>query len=505
LAAHSQWLLQAKLSELSKLSDLIQTSQQTAILGSEMSDLTALVARAKPGPDRNGAVELLRSDFDLWSTNYGMLVKASQGANGLQGLDSSFKGALRESEASVTGLRDRVRLVLRNEYADAADVLWMQEHAPAYVRRMQSVTSSLLREQAGRSASYRRLEVGLFSMRLLALLALAFLLIRPLAKRAERSIEHLNDANDELTALNQQLVDQRIELERHRAQLELQVRETEAYAEKLSEQTGELREINESLASSQAVMEATSRRFQHLFHGLPVACCTVGADGVVFEWNEMCRRTFSVAGYQSFTRPIWEVVRPANGPEELKMIVDEVLAGNEVRNREMLHIREDGTRLWTSMSSFPLTDVHNQFVGLIAAFLDISTLKQHEEKIQQQMQALNEYAGEVENAKQELLRANSQLASLATTDGLTGLLNHRAYHDQLEIHCGSARKGVYPVSVLAIDVDHFKAFNDEFGHVAGDEALRQVGALIESCSPGTGIVARPGGEEFALLLPKLQS
>lgn len=105
-------------------------------------------------------------------------------------------------------------------------------------------------------------------------------------------------------------------------------------------------------------------------------------------------------------------------------------------------------------------------------------------------------------SQQKLLETNLVLQRLMNSDGLTGLSNRRHFDEYLEMEWRRALREQSQLSLLLIDVDHFKAFNDTFGHVAGDEALRQVaGALRESCSRSSDLPARYGGEEFAIILP----
>ena len=97
--------------------------------------------------------------------------------------------------------------------------------------------------------------------------------------------------------------------------------------------------------------------------------------------------------------------------------------------------------------------------------------------------------------------ANARLLALATTDGMTMLANHRAFQDRLRAAVGDAQLSGRPMTMLLADVDHFKQYNDSYGHPAGDEVLRIVARLLrENTRPGD-CVARYGGEEFAVLLP----
>ncbi|QKZ03392.1 MULTISPECIES: response regulator [Pseudomonas] len=105
-------------------------------------------------------------------------------------------------------------------------------------------------------------------------------------------------------------------------------------------------------------------------------------------------------------------------------------------------------------------------------------------------------------SQQQLLDTNLVLQRLMNSDGLTGLSNRRHFDEYLELEWRRALRDQTQLSLLMIDVDYFKSFNDSFGHLDGDEALRRVAdAIRDSCSRSTDLPARYGGEEFALVLP----
>jgi diguanylate cyclase (GGDEF)-like protein len=91
---------------------------------------------------------------------------------------------------------------------------------------------------------------------------------------------------------------------------------------------------------------------------------------------------------------------------------------------------------------------------------------------------------------------------LATTDGLTGLVNHRTFQARLDEHLASAQRYGKKVSLLLTDIDHFKAVNDRYGHPSGDVVLKQVARILQKEARTTDVAARYGGEEFALVMPE---
>jgi diguanylate cyclase (GGDEF)-like protein len=102
----------------------------------------------------------------------------------------------------------------------------------------------------------------------------------------------------------------------------------------------------------------------------------------------------------------------------------------------------------------------------------------------------------------ELEESNAKLATLSSTDALTGITNRRGFDEALEAEWRRAKRNGHSLALAMIDVDHFKSYNDCYGHPAGDQCLRAVAGVIEKFGRRTGdLAARYGGEEFALLAP----
>lgn len=149
--------------------------------------------------------------------------------------------------------------------------------------------------------------------------------------------------------------------------------------------------------------------------------------------------------------------------------------------------------------------LHHQVIrvgdGVAITTRDITERKQFERQLVEQQAELLQVNGQLESQKEELQQANAKLAAQATTDGLTGLKNHRAFQDKLKEEFARGARYGKPLSVILLDVDRFKQYNDMYGHPAGDVVLKTVAELLETTARETDFVARYGGEEFVVVLP----
>jgi diguanylate cyclase (GGDEF)-like protein/PAS domain S-box-containing protein len=177
---------------------------------------------------------------------------------------------------------------------------------------------------------------------------------------------------------------------------------------------------------------------------------------------------------------------------------------------------QDGNEIPVSQVVIAHHDSQGRLSYLSTIARDITERKALDAQMQQQMAVIQEQKARLEKQKAELMQAgkaiaeayfdqaeaNYRLQTLATTDGLTGLWNHRAFQEQLANEFQRAVRYQSPLSLLLLDVDRFKNYNDTFGHPAGDEVLRTVAATLQREGRYNDFSARYGGEEFVIILPE---
>ncbi len=143
----------------------------------------------------------------------------------------------------------------------------------------------------------------------------------------------------------------------------------------------------------------------------------------------------------------------------------------------------------------PLYDPHGGFSGRLVVLRDITERKERELQIHQANQRLKKQIVEIEALQ-------AQLREMAIRDSLTGLYNRRYLEEGLERELLQAQRDGAPVSVLMLDIDLFKNFNDTYGHHAGDQVLKALADLLRTHTRGSDIACRYGGEEFVVVLLK---
>ncbi len=145
----------------------------------------------------------------------------------------------------------------------------------------------------------------------------------------------------------------------------------------------------------------------------------------------------------------------------------------------------------------PMMGEHSELIGYLEAYDPVNRRLPTEDVVHQIEVFADKTAADI-----ELRRLNERLAEQARSDGLTGLYNHNYVLARLDEEVAKARRFGTPLSVLMLDIDDFKQFNDRYGHPRGDDLLRALAEILRSGSRDkVDLVARYGGEEFVLVLP----
>lgn len=234
------------------------------------------------------------------------------------------------------------------------------------------------------------------------------------------------------------------------------------------------------------------------------AILAVDASHRITIWNRSASLLFGRSEADVLDRSVELLVGEDRAAALLGMI-REARSGGMVARQEIACVRADGTNFDAEVTVAPVRgDV--EYIDSVAVIArDMTRRKRDEARLRQVNGSLQEALDQLESKKRALQDANALLSVQATTDALTGLKNRNVFHNGLnEMIAIASRTGV-PLSLLLVDIDHFKRINDARGHVEGDRVLREVATCLMRHTRQRDIVARYGGEEFAIVLPDATS
>ena len=205
---------------------------------------------------------------------------------------------------------------------------------------------------------------------------------------------------------------------------------------------------------------------------------------------------------------------PTGAPEELLPLIRCVVLGGRLADvftssnpgpaLEGYHqLAQQWFNLNKEMAESLLKGIHENTVEMRRLFdLPTGELINPDQILARATEALLQISLQTAQQTSQLEQQNKQLVEQATTDSLTGAANRRLFADFMADRFAEVRTGVGPLSVLFLDTDHFKKFNDTYGHQTGDRVLIELAGVLKKSAPKTALVARYGGEEFAVVLPK---
>lgn len=196
-----------------------------------------------------------------------------------------------------------------------------------------------------------------------------------------------------------------------------------------------------------------------------------------------------------------ELLQGPDSDPEVKDRVGKALREHRPVVDTILNYRKDGTPYWVEMQIVPVFDSVGGLTHFLSVEIDVTEHREMLEKIDQKANLL-ELANEILSCQtKELIQVNQTLERLSTTDALTGLGNHRLFQERITAYLDYHLQSETALSCALIDVDHFKSYNDTFGHLEGDAVLAKLGQILKGFVNDAGLAFRYGGEEFAMLFP----
>jgi diguanylate cyclase (GGDEF)-like protein/PAS domain S-box-containing protein len=210
----------------------------------------------------------------------------------------------------------------------------------------------------------------------------------------------------------------------------------------------------------------------NLIHSIPDLIWLKNPDGIYLACNPAFERFFGAAQAQIIGKTDYDFVAPEIAESFRRHDRAALAADTAVVNEEWITFAVGGQRALVETTKVPMRNADGELIGVLGIARDITERK----------------------------RLEAELLEMATTDFLTGLANRRHFIARMEEALARINRTDQAVSVLMIDIDHFKRINDRHGHAAGDAVLRQFAELVRAELRTVDSAGRVGGEEFAVLL-----
>ncbi|MDO8735773.1 MAG: diguanylate cyclase [Thermoleophilia bacterium] len=232
-------------------------------------------------------------------------------------------------------------------------------------------------------------------------------------------------------------------------------------------------------------LEASEKRLKDITSALGEGVYMLDSEGQLVFLNPAAERMLGWSEEELLGKTVHGIIhsRKPDGsryPDDDCLALQTLESGMIVHVQDDIFIRKDDSVLPVSFISTPILE-YGIVSGAVVAFHDITTRK---------------------NFQEALARANALLEQQATTDALTGIANRRRFDDALIKEISRAGRHSEPLSVVMLDIDHFKAVNDTYGHHVGDLVLTKLAQLVSALLRDEDLFARWGGEEFVVLLPQ---
>lgn len=248
-------------------------------------------------------------------------------------------------------------------------------------------------------------------------------------------------------------------------------------------------DVTEQKMAEDALATA-NMRIKRILESINDSFYSLDSSGRYTYINASAAASMGVEAIDLIGMSIWDSM-PEDFWQPVRELFDRVQVTGEAENMEFMY---PPTGSWLEFRTYKNLDG-----GISVFYQNITNRKDAERQIEDQMAALNEANVQMEIQQSMLQEANEKLLNLASTDGLTGLKNHKTFQEFLSDKMAAADTAGISIGVSLMDVDKFKLFNDGFGHLAGDEVLKRVAKTLQENVPAPHFVARYGGEEFVIV------
>ncbi len=216
-------------------------------------------------------------------------------------------------------------------------------------------------------------------------------------------------------------------------------------------------------------------------------------DGIITTWNHAAARLFGYSSEEIIGMPNSLFIPPADLIED-EILVEYLCQGNFPAPFQTTRRHKSGALLPVTLTLSPVKNAVGEVVGISTIARNMAAPRQIVQDLKQESKWPETQRAGGNSSRQE--------TTLPTTDNLTYLKNHRVFQERLRSELGQAQREEAPLSILLIDIDRFQAYNERYGHHAGDTILKRFAEVLKATARSTEMAARYGGSKFAILLPE---